>query len=90
MYGQLVQHPEGLKVLEKGDVLSELLHKIHYPHFSSETDILHLKAALWAVVRGLKFIFSVCFTIKSNFFLCFLKIQQLEKILNNFYFNTFK
>lgn len=50
-YGQLVQHAEGLKVLENENVLSELFHNIRYPCFSSEMNIIHLKAALWAVVR---------------------------------------
>ncbi|CAL1276055.1 unnamed protein product [Larinioides sclopetarius] len=49
MYGQLVQHAEGVNVLLDNGVLPELYNNICHPNFSTDMDILHLKASLWAL-----------------------------------------
>ncbi|GIX79084.1 rapamycin-insensitive companion of mTOR, partial [Caerostris extrusa] len=48
IYGQLVQHAAGIKVLQKNGALPELYKNIRHPNFSTDMDILHLKASLWA------------------------------------------
>ncbi|XP_055941079.1 rapamycin-insensitive companion of mTOR-like [Argiope bruennichi] len=49
MYGQLVQHHEGVNILLDNGVLPELYNNICHPNFSTDMDILHLKASLWAL-----------------------------------------
>ncbi|XP_071034763.1 rapamycin-insensitive companion of mTOR [Parasteatoda tepidariorum] len=49
IYGQLVQHLEGIEVLEAEVSLHDLFTSLHNPSFDSELDILNLKASLWAV-----------------------------------------
>ncbi|XP_023229474.1 rapamycin-insensitive companion of mTOR-like [Centruroides sculpturatus] len=49
MYGQLVRHKEGLELLLNEDCLSPLYDIIKTANYVSESNILHLKAALWAI-----------------------------------------
>ncbi|GFQ72567.1 rapamycin-insensitive companion of mTOR [Trichonephila clavata] len=69
MYGQLVQHAEGVKVLQNNGVLPELFHNIRYPDFSTDTDILHLKASLWAVGHIGSYSLGLRIIIKENLIL---------------------
>ncbi|XP_067137023.1 rapamycin-insensitive companion of mTOR isoform X2 [Centruroides vittatus] len=49
MYGQLVRHKEGFELLLNEDCLSPLYDIIKTANYVSESNILHLKAALWAI-----------------------------------------
>ncbi|GFS75960.1 rapamycin-insensitive companion of mTOR [Trichonephila clavipes] len=69
MYGQLVQHAEGVKVLQNNGVLPELFHNIRYPNFSTDMAILHLKASLWAVGHIGSYSLGLRIIIKENLIL---------------------
>ncbi|XP_064626915.1 rapamycin-insensitive companion of mTOR-like isoform X2 [Lineus longissimus] len=49
LYGQLVQHKTGYKLLRKQEYLLEYFNCIRYQAIRTEEQILALKAALWAV-----------------------------------------
>ncbi|GIX98311.1 rapamycin-insensitive companion of mTOR [Caerostris darwini] len=66
IYGQLVQHAAGIKVLQKNGALPELYKNIRHPNFSTDMDILHLKASLWAVGHIGSYLLGLKLIIKEN------------------------